>query len=383
MMRGTLLFVWLAFASGAVSGHAQTATPSGGTQFVFTADAHYGLARATFRGERGVSAHVVNAALVAGINRIAGLRIPDDGGVGAGRMVGPIDFVVEGGDIANRSEKGVQPAAASWKEFAEDYVDGLATRDPAGRRSALFVIPGNHDAVNAVGFHTPLTPEHDATSMAAIYNLMIAPSPPRTNETFDYRRDRVHFSRNVGALHLVFVHLWPDSAERAWLERDLRSVPPGRAVLLFAHDPPVADPRHFMSRGGDDVSAPGYFENLLSEPLKDRYADGWQTIVEQRELVAFLKHHPNVRAWFHGHVNSSDGYTWRGPDGDLALPVVPADSPMKGKLSAMDETKLSFEFVTIDAEANRMTVREVLYNATQGAPDSLPRWGTSTTVALR
>jgi hypothetical protein len=383
-MRRTLTLVWLAFASGAVPAHAQTATPSGGTQFVFTADAHYGLARATFRGERGVSAHVVNVALVAGINRIVGLRIPDDGGVRAGRMVGAIDFVVEGGDIANRSAKGIQPAAASWKEFAEDYVDGISTHDRAGRRSALFVIPGNHDATNAIGFHTPLTPERDATSMVAIYNLMVAPSPPRTNETFDYRRDRVHFSRDVGALHLLFIHLWPDSAERTWLARDLRAVPPKRAVLLFAHDPPVSDPRQFMSPGGDDdASAPGWFENLLSEPLKDRYANGWPTIIEQRELVAFLKHHPNVRAWFHGHVNSSEAYTWRGPDGDLALPVVRADSPMKGKVSATDETKLSFEFIAIDAEANRMTVREVLYNATPGAPDAMPRWGASTTVALR
>jgi hypothetical protein len=37
---------------------------------VFTSDAHYGLTRAMFRGRTSVSAHEVNAALVADINAL-------------------------------------------------------------------------------------------------------------------------------------------------------------------------------------------------------------------------------------------------------------------------------------------------------------------------
>jgi hypothetical protein len=76
-------------------------------------------------------------------------------------------------------------------------------------------------------------------------------------------------------------------------------------------------------------------------------------------------------------------YVWRGPGGDIALPVFRADSPMKGKLSAADETKLSFQFVAIDGEAKRMTVRELFWNATPGTPESPPEWGAMMTVALR
>lgn len=57
-------------------------------RFVFTSDAHYGLTRTHFRGADDVSATVVNRALVEAVNR-----------------TGPLDFVVEGGDVANREEE--------------------------------------------------------------------------------------------------------------------------------------------------------------------------------------------------------------------------------------------------------------------------------------
>jgi hypothetical protein len=56
---------------------------------------------------------------------------------------------------------------------------------------------------------------------------------------------------------------------------------------------------------------------------------------------------------------------------------------MKGKLSAAVETKLSFQFVAIDGEAKRMTVRELFWNSTPGTPESPPEWGAMMTVALR
>ena len=378
------LLALTSLALGSLPGLAQTVAPSRDLEFVFTADAHYGISRPDFRGGHNVASHVVNAALVAEINRLGGLRIPDDGGVRAGGIVGAIDFVVEGGDVANRAEKGVQAAAESWKQFAADYLNGLSIRDRSGRSSTLFVIPGNHDASNAIGFHPPLSPARDPSSMMAIYNLMLSPVPARTSATYDYRRDRVHFSRDVEGVHLAFLHIWPDSAERAWLERDLRSVPAGRPVLLFAHDPPAPDWKHFMNPGADDgITDAGRFENLLSEALKDHAADSTSTELEQRQFVAFLKTHANIRGYFHGHSNFNDMSVWRGPDGDAALPVFRADSPMKGKVSASDETKLSFQLVSIDEAAKRMTVREVLWNAETGKPGTVPHWGASMTVALR
>jgi hypothetical protein len=52
---------------------------------------------------------------------------------------------------------------------------------------------------------------------------------------------------------------------------------------------------------------------------------------------------------------------------------------MKGAVSAMDETKLSFQIAVLDPVSRRLTVREVLWNASR---DAGVRWGGSVTVAL-
>ena len=67
------------------------------------------------------------------------------------------------------------------------------------------------------------------------------------------------------------------------------------------------------------------------------------------------------------------------PDHSARLHTFRVDSPMKGAVSAMDETKLSFQSAVLDPESRRLTVREVLWNATG---DAAVRWGGSVTVAL-
>src|SRR5262249_8872222 len=90
-------------------------------QFLVTSDAHYGLTRATFRGQANVDAHLVNAALVSQLNTLPDRRFPLDSGLNAGHAIGGVDFVVETGDITNREEHTeqltVQAASASWSQF--------------------------------------------------------------------------------------------------------------------------------------------------------------------------------------------------------------------------------------------------------------------------
>lgn len=62
---------------------------------------------------------------------------------------------------------------------------------------------------------------------------------------------------------------------------------------------------------------------------------------------------------------------WRGPDGDIALNVFRVDSPMKGKASGDDETKLSFHVVAIDGQAGTMTVREPFWNTSPSTPGAV------------
>jgi 3',5'-cyclic AMP phosphodiesterase CpdA len=363
----------------------------GGTpaiQFVFTSDAHYGITRAAFREGSNVEARVVNAALVKQINTLSSLVLPKDGGVRAGEPVGPVDFLVEGGDVANRSEVldtgAIQSAATSWAQFKADYLDGLTLTDPRGARAAVYIVPGNHDVSNAIGFYRPMRPFVDKTMMVEAYNLMMAPTPRRTAATYEYPRDRVLTSRDLGGVHFVFLTVWPDSVARAWLDRDLQSVPPTTPVVVFAHDQPEGESKHFTNpNGAHDINPVDRFEDLLSDALVDGSTPEAVNLVEQEAWEGFVDRHPAIKAYFHGNANWNEFYDWNGPRHTVALHAFRADSPMKGRVSATDETKLSFQLAIIDTAAGRMTVRECLWNVDPGNPATPVRWGATSTVGLR
>ena len=227
-------------------------------RFVFTSDAHYGLTRASFRARAGVSAHEVNAALVGDVNTLA-------------ERIGPVDFLVEGGDVANRAEAAdeIQPASVSWSQFRTDYLEHLTLRTSAGAKTPVYVVPGNHDVSNAIGFYKSMKPAIDQTAMVEIYNLMMAPAK-RTVTTYDYATDRVLTSRDAGGVHFVFLTVWPDSIGRAWLTRDLERVSASTPVVVFTHDQPDAQTKHFTNPNGrHDINAVDRFENVLAETFAD------------------------------------------------------------------------------------------------------------------
>ena len=356
-------------------------------QFVFTSDAHYGITRPTFRGGVNVAAFVVNHALVQAINALPGTTFPRDGGLRSGEPIGGIDFLAHGGDIANREEgageSAIQPASVSWSQFVDDYVHGLTLVDGRGRPSTLFVVPGNHESSNAVGFHRPMTPATDPGAYAAIYNLMMKPPVPVTSTTFEYRRDKVLASRDIGGVHVEFISIWPDSQVRQWMEADLRTVPTSTPVMVFAHDQPEVEAKHFRNpNGAHTINPTDQFENLLADEFTSGTTTETVSVNEQRLLERFLSRHPNVTAYFHGNSNWNQFYDWVGPDHSVRLHTFRVDSPMKGGQSAADETKLSFQLAVIDPASLRMTVREVLWNTVPGASAPVVQWGGSTTVAI-
>ncbi len=378
--------VALARAESIAPGRAQVASASNTLQFVFTSDAHYGLTRA-FRGGTDVSAHVVNAAMVARINAISGATFPKDGGVRSAEPIGPVDFVVQGGDIANREEgtgpTAIQSAATSWAQFRADYIDGITVKSPDGRRAPLFIVPGNHDVSNAIGFYNAMTPSVDKTSMMEIYNWMMAPSTSKTSATYDYPRDKVLVSHDIDGVHFMFITMWPDSGVRAWMSQDLARVSPTTPVIVFTHDQPDSEAKHFTNpNGAHDINARDKFENLLADQLADGPTVAAPTTIEQGAFERFLQQHPNVTAYFHGNSNWNQFYDWTGPGHSIVLHTFRVDSPMKGALSSKDETALSFQVATMDLASRTITVRECLWNADPAHPAAPLAWGGSTTVAL-
>jgi predicted MPP superfamily phosphohydrolase len=363
---------------------AQKKTDSSGIlQIVFTSDAHYGIERKSFRGNDTVDGHRVNAEMIKEINTLPNIMLPADGGVNAGKNAGAIDYVIEGGDIANRMEIPHHSAAISWGQFEKDYIKGISLKNHLGQPAQLLIVPGNHDISDAIGFYKPMKPHLDASSMVNIYNLMMQPAIPLTTRNYNYSSNKINYSKNIDGIHFVFITLWPDSSERIWMKQDLQNISSSTPVIVFTHDQPECEAKHFTSPGSSHINAVDRFENLLPERYKDgAIANGGSTVKEQQGWISFLKAHPNIKAYFHGNSNWNQFYVYTGLCNEVALNTFRVDSPMKGKYSAKDETKLSFQVISIDTHLQLMTVRECLWNADPLDATKPLQWGDSKTVSL-
>lgn len=354
-------------------------------QFVYSSDAHFGITRATFDGATNVNASIVNAKLVEKINTLPALTIPTDNGVNAGKAVGGIDYFIHTGDFSNREESSssIQSATTSWGQFTTTYINGLTLKTWNNVKTPVLLAAGNHDVSNAIGYYKTMLPLTDNGALVGSYNYMF-PSTPKTTSTYDYATNKIHYSRDISGVHLAFVNIWPDETERTWLASDLSNVSTSTPVILFSHDQPDVEPKHFTNPNGTGtINSTDKFENLIPEVFKD----GAKTIadpstLEQRSFVAFLKAHTNIKAYFHGNNNENKYYDYKGPDGDVTLKIIQVDSPMKGNFSATDETKLSFQLISIDTNTKKMTVRECLWNTVPTNPSTPIVWGASTTVSL-
>lgn len=334
--------------------------------FVFCSDLHYGLKR-DFRGKEDVSAQEVCRVMADSIMALRGRMLPRDGGVASGCRIDTLAFVACGGDIANRMQNGVQTAAESWRQFEEDWCrEGFPP---------LYLLPGNHDISNAIGYTKPLNPPADATCLVQIYNRMMKPSVPRTLQTYAYPRDNVRYAFTFVGVGFCFAGVWLDSDTRAWLADNLCDTIP---YLLFTHAQPEIDARRFTNpRAGHPILAADGFQNVIPDVCEERVDE-----VPIREYAAaerFLLANGEIKAWFHGHENYNEFYRWHGVDGKVDMPVFRVDSPMKGEYSSDDESLLSFQMVSISPQARQMTVRTYFWNR-----DGLAfRWGDSVTVPLR
>ena len=347
--------------------------------FVFTSDVHFGLFKENFRGQKKIAALDVNTEQVNVINSLTKTNFPIDNGVSSNTPIRFIDAVIITGDIANRMEPGVQSATQSWKEFEQTYVRGITLLKKKNKNTPLWILPGNHDMSNAIGFHRAMSPLNDPASMLGIYNLMFPQKMPL--KYFDRDKICIQYSKEEKGVHFIFLSMYPDSTARVWMENDLKSVKEETPVLIFAHSIPEVEARFFINPNGDhDINDQDKFENLVSEMYKDSDSVKGETLIEQRAFVRFIKKHSNIKAYFHGHENFTDFYNWNGPDHDINLPCFRADSPMKGRLSAKDESKLSFELISLDTKKKLLTAREILWN--NNMKNGEIKWGKYITINL-
>lgn len=354
-------------------------------QFVYTSDSHFGITRKAFRGAADVDSKIVNTAMVTQINALSQATLPSDNGVNAGARVGGIDFVVSTGDMANRAEDGCLPAIESWNQFTTVYRDGLNVKTEEGTKAELFISPGNHDISNAIGHPKIKSEKIDATVMANIYNYVYKPAVAKTGATYNYYTDKIQYSKSVKGVHFVFLNIWPDASSRAWIANDIKNV--SGPVVLLTHDQPDIESKHLMD-SRSDAAVNNYvftskFENLVTDKASEGATTSVSSETQQREFTSFIASNKKIKAYFHGNSNWNEFYTYTGiPSGTISLPVFRVDSPMKGDFSADDETKLSFQLVTINLDNMHMTVRECLWNTTASSTAPIV-WGNTKSISLR
>lgn len=367
-------------------GDSNSSSPTTTATFLFTSDPHYGIKKTAFDGYS--SAKQVNGIMIGSMNSISSVTYPcDDGGLKACQQVGAVDYLVQTGDIANRMEANsggytqIQSAATSWSQFENDFIKGVTLKNAQGGATTLYAVPGNHDVTNAIGFYKTMTPTTDSTVMLKLYNMFMNPSTALTSYTAtDYDTKRIYYSKDIAGVHCVFITMWPDSTARAWIDNDLKSVSSTTPVILFTHDQPDIETKHLKNPNPPyTINATDQFENMVTDQSIDTDTNGLYTInapstTRQRELVAWLKTHKNIVAYFHGNDHINGTYTYTGPDNDISLQVVRVDSPMKGSVSKSDPSKLTYKVVNIDSVAKKMTVRDYQWYA--------KKWDATATITV-
>ncbi len=364
------------------------AAVTGSTTFLYTSDAHYGIKRSVVYGNYS-NATQVNGLMVRALNNMPGEILPNDSGIKAGQQIGPIDFIAMTGDISNRMQAPIQTATASWNQFKNDYINNVTLLAKDGKKAGLYLTPGNHDVSNAIGYTKTMVPAIDDAVMFNLYNMFMSPATALAAGSYDYRKNHIVYSKDIGGVHFVFLRMWPDSTIRPLIDADLAKMSnKNMPVVLFTHDQPDIEAKHLAS---DLTTTTAYdftkkFENMVTDVVADKDSTGAlstssPSTTAQKGLATWLKANKNIVAYFHGNDNYYQTYTWAGPDNDISLNVVRVDSPMKGAVSGIDATdgkgdpaKLSYNVVTIDAAAQNMTVREYLWQQ--------KKWGASTTISL-
>lgn len=330
------------------------------THIVFTSDLHFGLNRNSFRRNTQVTSYAVNAEMLKAMAGLVNSQLPTDGKIGSGEKITSISALIIAGDIVNRQEIGIQSARKSWDEFASLYLS-KSLIPTQKKQPQIFLLPGNHDVSNMVGYHKPMDPLLDSSSYFGIYRFMFPDSNQVTK--INYPQNRIHYSKDVSGIHFVFLNLWPDSAERKWMEEDLSYLDSSTPVLLFAHSFPDVETRFFIYPNTDHSINPNdKFENLLSEECKDGLQVSDTAKLEQQAYADYVNRHPTIKAYFHGHENFTEFYTWQGPNGECSLPCIRVDSPLKGKFSSKEEKILSFELISINQVNQTLVIRECLWN---------------------
>jgi 3',5'-cyclic AMP phosphodiesterase CpdA len=201
--------------------------------FFVASDTHFGVPGIEERNRR----------LIDELNGLPGLEYPSEIG---GRVDTPRGVLITG-DLTDYSTE------EQWRAFESFY--GLTGRDGLLRFPVKEAL-GNHDFMG------------DSPVVKHIVR----------------RHGGIAYSFDWDDLHVACLGMYPSADRLRWLEADLRTVTPGRPIVVFFHY---------------GIDGP--------------WSQSWESQEERDELARILSGH-RVAAIFHGHAHHAGTYRWRGYD---------------------------------------------------------------------
>ena len=192
-------------------------------------------------------------------------------------------FVIITGDLVRDALRVGEPEATGYYE--------LFGREAALFRSPVWTVPGNHENFGI---------ERDKSNVAATHPLY-------GRNMYRHYRGPDYYSFNHGGVHFVGLNSvdiddkWyyghVDSAQLAWLERDLAMVPPAMPVVSFNHIPFFSS-SEMLAGYTDDGLAP----TLIRVGGKTTFR---HTVSNAGEVLALLRKHRHVLA-LGGHIHAGE-----------------------------------------------------------------------------
>jgi cytolysin (calcineurin-like family phosphatase) len=222
----------LACLPACVTPSSEAGSPSSAREITFfvASDTHFGVPGIEERNRR----------LIDELNGLPGLEYPPEIG---GRVETPRGVLITG-DLTDYSTE------EQWRQFESYY--GLTGKEGL-LRFPVFEALGNHDFVGNTPVVGHITRRHGG----------------------------VAYSFDWDALHVACLGMYPSADRLLWLEQDLRSVRPGRPVIVFFH-----------------------------YGIDGAWSQSWESQEEREELARVLRGH-DVVAIFHGHAHQAGHYRWR------------------------------------------------------------------------
>jgi hypothetical protein len=184
----------------------------------------------------------------------------------------------------------IRDAASQTEPVARGYFD-LFAAEAKDFRTRLWVVPGNHDHFGIIRSRSKVS-ETDPMYDRAMFRGYFGP------DYYSFTYGGVHFiGLNTISLDDSAYYGFVDSVQMAWLQRDLKLVPPSMPIVTFNHIPMVSSSE--ILTGFVDMALVSSIRRVNGKTTHRH------TVANTLDVISAMKGHPWVLA-LGGHIHAAE-----------------------------------------------------------------------------